>query len=80
MYFQDGKGPFLGKSNRVEKLWTKLWEEAASMAKKTFDIFKRLGRNEPFWGKNMVKKRNIMPIRGKLRNFFPFPWEKLGKA
>lgn len=26
------------------------------MAKKTFDIFKRLGRNEPFWGKNMVKK------------------------
>lgn len=50
------------------------------MAKKTFDIFKRLGRNEPFLGKNMVKKRNIVLIHGKLRNFFPFPWEKLGKA
>lgn len=47
------------------------------MAKKTFDIFKRLGRNEPFLGKNMVKKRNIVLIHGKLRNFFPI---SLGKA
>ncbi len=54
--------------------------ESCFYGQKTFDIFKRLGRNEPFLGKNMVKKRNIMPIRGKLRNFFPFPWEKLGKA
>ena len=61
-------------------MWTKLWEKAASMAQKTFDIFKRLGKYEPFLGRNMVKKRNIVPIRGKLWNFFPFPWEKLGKA
>ena len=26
------------------------------MAKKTFDIFKRLGKYEPFLGRNMVKK------------------------
>lgn len=49
------------------------------MAKKTFDIFKRLGRNEPFLGKNMVKKRNIVLIRGKLRIFSHFLGKSLGK-
>ena len=51
--------------------------ESCFYGQKTFDIFKRLGRNEPFLGKNVVKKRNTMPIRGKLRNFFPI---SLGKA
>ena len=58
----------------------KVVEESCFYGQKMFDIFKRLEKNEPFLGKNMVKKRNIVPIRGKLRNFFPFPWERLGKA
>ena len=55
-------------------------EETCFYGQKTFDIFMRLGKNEPFLGKYMVKTGNTVPIRGKLRNFFPFPWEKLGKA
>ena len=49
-------GPFWGKSNRVEKIWTKLWEKAASMAKKNVRYFQEVGKKRAFFGKEYGKK------------------------